>query len=65
MMALYIVGVIAVIGLLAMIAEAIVRVLRGPGGWLVRTGEIVVALAAVYAIWFLFAMQFVNFVTNF
>ncbi len=65
MTALYIIGVIAIIGLLAMIAESIVRVIRGPGGWLVRTGEIVVAIAALYAIWFLFAMQFVNFVTNF
>jgi CubicO group peptidase (beta-lactamase class C family) len=65
MIALYIVGVIAIIGCLAMIAEAAVRVVRGPGGWLVRSGEILVALAAVYAIWFLFAMQFVNFVTEF
>jgi hypothetical protein len=65
MIVLYVVGVIAIIGALAMIAEAVVRVLRGPGGWLVRTGEILVALAAVYAIWFLFAMQFVNFVTDF
>ena len=65
MIVLYVIGVIAVIGALAMIAEAVVRVLRGPGGWLVRSGEILVALAAVYAIWFLFAMQFVNFVTNF
>ncbi len=62
---LYVIGVIAVIGALAMIAEAVVRVLRGPGGWLVRSGEIIVAVAALYAIWFLFAMQFVNFVTNF
>jgi CubicO group peptidase (beta-lactamase class C family) len=65
MMLLYVVGVIAIVGALAMIAEAVVRVLRGPGGWLVRSGEILVALAAVYAIWFLFAMQFVNFVTQF
>ena len=65
MIVLYIVGVIAIIGCLAMIAEAVVRVLRGPGGWLVRTGEVLVAIAAVYAIWFLFAMQFVNFVTEF
>jgi CubicO group peptidase (beta-lactamase class C family) len=65
MTVLYIVGVIAVIGALAMIAEAVIRVMRGPGGWLVRSGEILVALAALYAIWFLFAMQFVNFVTNF
>ncbi len=65
MIALYVIGVIAIIGALAMIAEAVVRVVRGPGGWLVRSGEVLVALAAVYAIWFLFAMQFVNFVTNF
>ncbi len=65
MMVLYVIGVIAIIGALAMIVEAVVRVLRGPGGWLVRSGEILVALAAVYAIWFLVAMQFVNFVTNF
>jgi CubicO group peptidase (beta-lactamase class C family) len=65
MMALYVVGVIAVIGALAMIGEAVVRVMRGPGGWLVRTGEVLVGLSAIYAIWFLFAMQFVNFVTNF
>ena len=65
MIVLYIVGVIAIIGCLAMIAEAVVRVLRGPGGWLVRTGEVLVAIAAVYAIWFLIAMQFVNFVTEF
>jgi CubicO group peptidase (beta-lactamase class C family) len=65
MMVLYVIGVIALIGAVAMIAEAVVRVLRGPGGWLVRAGEVIVALAALYAIWFLFAMQFVNFVTNF
>lgn len=65
MLVLYTIGVVAVIGALAMIAETVLRVLRGPGGWLVRIGEILVGLAAIYAIWFLFAMQFVNFVTNF
>jgi CubicO group peptidase (beta-lactamase class C family) len=65
MVALYLVGVIAIIGCLAMIAESVIRVLYGPGGWLVKTGEILVAVAALYAIWFLFAMQFVNFVTDF
>lgn len=65
MMVLYIVGVIAVIGTIAAIAESAIRVLRGPGGWLVRSGEILVGVAALYAVWFLFAMQFVNFVTNF
>ena len=58
MMVLYVIGVIALIGAVAMIAEAVVRVLRGPGGWLVRVGEVIVALAALYAIWFLFAIRF-------
>ena len=65
MIGLYIVGVIALLGGLAMIAEAVTRVLNGPGGWLVRSGEIVVALAAIYGIWFLFEFGFVSFVTNF
>lgn len=65
MIVLYVIGVIAVAGSIAMIAEAVVRVQRGPGGWLVRSGEVLVGAAALYAIWFLFAMQFVNFVTNF
>ncbi|HUN29554.1 MAG TPA: hypothetical protein VMV65_07090, partial [Alphaproteobacteria bacterium] len=65
MIVLYVVGVIALIGALAMIVEAAIRVLRGPGGWLVRAGEVLVAFAGLYAIWFLFAMQWMNFVTNF
>ncbi len=65
MIALYLIGVIAFIGALAMIVESVIRVRRGPGGWLVRVGETLVALAAIYAIWFLFAMQWMNFVTNF
>jgi CubicO group peptidase (beta-lactamase class C family) len=65
MIALYIVGVIAVLGGLAMIAEAVMRIRGGPGGWLVRSGEIVVALAAVYGIWFLVEFGLVSFVTNF
>jgi CubicO group peptidase (beta-lactamase class C family) len=62
---LYLIGVIALIGAVAMIAEAAIRVMRGPGGWLVRFGEILVALAALYGIWLLFAFGLVNFVTNF
>ena len=65
MLVLYVIGVIALIGALAMIAEAAIRVTRGPGGWLVRLGEIVVALAGVYGIWLFIHLQFVNFVTNF
>lgn len=62
---LYVAGVLAIIGGLAMIAEAVLRVAHGPGGWLARTGEIVVALAAIYGIWFFLALGLVNFVTNF
>jgi thiosulfate reductase cytochrome b subunit len=62
---LYVIGVIAVIGGLAMIAEAAIRVTRGPGGWLVRLGEIIVALAGLYGIWLFIHLQLVNFVTNF
>jgi CubicO group peptidase (beta-lactamase class C family) len=62
---LYTLGLIALIGCLAIVVETVMRVLRGPGGWLVRVGEIVVGLAAVYAIWFFLSFGLVNFVTNF
>lgn len=65
LMVLYVIGVIAIVGAFAMIAEAAIRVMRGPGGWLVRLGEIVVALAGLYGIWLFVHLQFVNFVTNF
>lgn len=65
MIVLYIAGVIAVLGAIAMVAEAVMRVRNGPGGWLVRSGEIVVALAGLYGIWFLVAFGLVSFVTNF
>ncbi len=65
LLVLYVIGVIAVIGGLAMIAEAAIRVTRGPGGWLVRLGEIIVALAGLYGIWLFIHLQLVNFVTNF
>jgi CubicO group peptidase (beta-lactamase class C family) len=62
---LYTLGLIALIGCLGILVETVMRVLRGPGGWLVRVGEIVVGLAAVYAIWFFLSFGLVNFVTNF
>ena len=62
---LYILGVIAILGGIAMIAETVSRVMHGPGGWLVRTGEIFVGLAALYGIWFFVAFGLANFVTNF
>lgn len=65
LLALYAIGVVAVIGALAMIVEAAMRVLRGPGGWLVRAGDVVVGLAGLYGIWLFLAFGMVNFVTNF
>ena len=65
MMVLYTIGLVAVLGGVAMIAEAVLRVMRGPGGWLVRIGEIIVGLAAAYGIWLFLAFGFVSFVTNF
>ena len=65
MLVLYVIGVIAIIGALAMVAEAAIRVARGPGGGLVRLGEIVVAVAGVYGIWLFVHLQLVNFATNF
>jgi len=65
MTVLYVLGVIAVIGGIAMVAETVMRVRGGPGGWLVRGGEILVALAAIYGIWFLAEFGLVSFVTNF
>jgi len=62
---LYVIGLVAILGGAAMIAEAVLRVAHGPGGWLVRGGEIIVALAAVYGIWFFAAFGLVSFVTNF
>ena len=62
---LYILGTIAILGGIAMIVETIMRTMHGPGGWLVRAGEIVVGLAAVYGIWFFLAFGLASFVTNF
>ncbi|HZZ65719.1 MAG TPA: serine hydrolase domain-containing protein [Candidatus Baltobacteraceae bacterium] len=62
---LYGLGVIAIFGGLAMIAETVLRVMHGPGGWLVRFGEIIVGLAAVYGVWFFVVFGLANFVTNF
>ena len=65
MLILYAAGVVAIVGGLAMIAETVLRVAHGPGGWLVRSGEILVGLAAVYGIWFVLAFGLANFATNF
>jgi CubicO group peptidase (beta-lactamase class C family) len=65
MLLMYVIGVIGILGGIAMIAETAMRVAQGPGGWLVRSGEIVVGLAALYGIWFIFAFGLATFATNF
>jgi hypothetical protein len=47
----YIAGVLGLLGAVAAVAEAVRRVVRGPGGRLVRAGEAVLALCAIYGIW--------------
>jgi CubicO group peptidase (beta-lactamase class C family) len=57
----YLVALLALPGALAVLAEAARRVLRGPGGWLVRTGEALLGLCAIYGIWVIHFFGFANF----
>jgi len=58
---LYVLGALAIIGGVAIMLEAISRIARGPGGWLVRVGELVLGLCALYGIWAIVAYGLVNF----
>jgi hypothetical protein len=57
----YIVSLLALLGALAVLAAAVRRVLRGPGGWLVRSGEALLGLCAIYGIWAIHFFGFANF----
>ncbi len=61
LMVMYVLGVLAAIGALAMLVEAVLRVVRGPGGWLVRLGEFVLGLCALYALWGIVVYGLANF----
>ncbi|HKD21450.1 MAG TPA: serine hydrolase [Rhizomicrobium sp.] len=61
LMALYVIGVLALVGAVAIVIEAASRVLRGPGGWLVRISELVLGVSALYAIWAIYAYGLANF----
>lgn len=61
---LYVLGVVAVLGGLAMIANGVSRLTSGPGGWLARAGDLVLALAGAYGIWAIFAFGLANFQLN-
>ncbi|HWA30734.1 MAG TPA: hypothetical protein VG867_06540, partial [Rhizomicrobium sp.] len=62
--ALYVLGVFAFLGGLAMIANGVLRAAGGPGGLLVRTGDLVLALAALYGLWAIWDYGFANFHFN-
>lgn len=57
----YIGGLLGFLGALAILAQAVRRVLRGPGGWLVRSGEVLRALCAIYGIWAIHFFGFADF----
>jgi CubicO group peptidase (beta-lactamase class C family) len=61
MIVAYCVSVLGLLGAVAILAESAQRIWRGPGGWLVRSGEAVLALAALYGIWLIFAFGLINF----
>ena len=58
---LYVLGVLAGLGAIAIVIEAILRILRGPGGWLVRLGEVVLGLAGLYGLWAIVVYGLANF----
>ena len=58
---LYVLGVLAILGGIAIILDAAWRIARGPGGWLARISELLLGLCAVYGIWAIIACGLVNF----
>lgn len=62
--ALYVIGALAFLGGIAMIANGALRAFGGPGGWLVRLGDVVLALAGLWGIWAIYAYGFANFQFN-
>ena len=61
MIASYLISVCGIAGALAIVAEAALRVWRGPGGWLVRCGESLLGLCGLYGLWLIFAFGLANF----
>lgn len=62
--ALYVLGALAMVGGLAMAANGMLRLVRGPGGWLVRVGDLILALAGLYGIWAILTYGLANFQFN-
>jgi CubicO group peptidase (beta-lactamase class C family) len=57
----YLFGALGVLAALVILAETVRRVLHGPGGWLVRAGEGLLALCALYGLWAIFAFGLASF----
>ena len=58
---LYVIGALSILGALATLLGAALRCARGPGGRLVRTGEGVLALSALYGLWLIFRLGLAGF----
>jgi hypothetical protein len=61
---LYIIGVLALLGGVAMVANGVMRAIGGPGRWLVKIGDVILALAGLWGIWAILAYGLANFYTN-
>jgi CubicO group peptidase (beta-lactamase class C family) len=64
MIALYVIDLLAIFGALAVIAHTVLRVMNGPGRWLVKVGEVVLGLVALYGIYAVLAYGLISFNTN-
>jgi CubicO group peptidase (beta-lactamase class C family) len=62
---LYVLGVLAILGGLAMIANAALRLRLGPGGILARCGELVLGLTGIYGIWGVIHLGLASFTVSF
>lgn len=62
---LYVLGVLGIAGAVAVIAGSLWRVVKGPGSIVCRTGEALLALSAIYGLWFIFAFGLASFNTHY
>jgi CubicO group peptidase (beta-lactamase class C family) len=62
---LYLLGLLAILGSLAMIANAGLQLRLGPGGILARCGELVLGLAGIYGIWGVIHLGLASFTVSF
>jgi hypothetical protein len=61
LMGLYVIGALAILSAIVVIIEAALRIVRGPGGLLVKAGELVLGVSALYVIWAIFDYGLANF----